>query len=110
MSGSFDERRKSFEGKWAHDEDLKFKVMARRDRLLGQWAAEQMGLKGAEMEAYAKTVVQAEFAGPGAHDIAKKLRADLAAKNVKLSDHAIQRKMDELLALAGEQVLSERKS
>jgi len=109
MSGSFDERRKGFESKWAHDEELRFKVMARRDKLLGQWAAAEMGLKGPEMEVYAKKIVATEFGGSGSHDIFKKLRADFDAKKVAISDHLIQKKMDDLLALAGEQVMSETK-
>ena len=109
MSGSFDDRRKSFESKWAHDEELRFKVMARRNKLLGQWAAGELGLKGPLMEEYAKSVVQADFQEAGDHDVFKKLRADFDSKNVSQSDHVIRKKMDDLLIVAGEQVLGETK-
>ena len=109
MSGSFDERRKGFESKWAHDEELRFKVMARRNKLLGQWAAAELGKTGPDMEAYAKTVVQTDLSEPGHHDVFRKIRADFDAKNVAVSDHVIRRKMEDLLALAGEQVMSEVK-
>jgi hypothetical protein len=109
MSGSFDDRRKSFEGKWAHDEELRFKVMARRNKLLGQWAGGELGLKGPQMEEYAKAVVQADFQEAGDNDVFRKLRADFDAKKLGHSDHVIRKKMDDLLQLAGEQVMSETK-
>src|SRR5262249_35092266 len=102
MSGSFDERRKGFESKWAHDEELHFKMTARRNKLLGQWAAQELGLKGKEMEAYAKAVVQVDLSEPGHHDVFRKIRADFDSKNVAVSDHLIRKKMDDLLAVAGE--------
>lgn len=109
MSGSFEERRKGFESKWAHDEEFQFKVTARRNKLLGQWAASELGLKGTETEAYAKAVVQTDLGEPGKHDVFRKIRADFDAKNVAVSDHLIRKKMDDLLAVAGEQVMSEAK-
>jgi len=109
MSGSFDERRKSFEEKWAHDEELHFKVLARRDKLLGEWAAHELGLKGPAAEEYAKSVVHADLKKPGEHDILHKLRADFDAKKVAHSDHMIRRHLDEFLKLAEEQVMKEAK-
>ncbi len=110
MSGSFDERRKSFESKWAHDEELRFKVMARRNKLLGQWAAGEMGLKGPEMEVYAKAVVKADLVEAGDNDVFRKIRADFDSKKIAHSDHMIRRQMDELLRIAGEQVTGEHKT
>jgi hypothetical protein len=108
MSG-FDERRKGMEDKWAHDADLKFKVQARRDRLLGEWAAGEMGLKGPQMEAYAKEVVRADLQEPGDDDVLRKIKADFAAKKVVHSDHMIRQQMDRLLRVAGDQVMAEKK-
>ena len=109
MSGSFDERRKANEEKWAHDEDLKFRIHARRDKLLGEWAAAEMGLQGTQMHVYAQSIVQADLAKGGDDDVLKKLRADFAQKNLTHSDHMIRRQMDALLKLAQEQVMSEKK-
>lgn len=109
MTGSFDERRKTQEEKWAHDEDLKFKIHARRDKLLGEWAAVEMGLKGPQMHVYAQSIVEADLSKAGDDDVLKKLRADFAAKHVTHSDHMIRRQMDALLKIAQEQVMSEKK-
>ncbi len=109
MSESFDDRRRSFEEKWAHDADLKFRILARRDRLLGEWAAGELGLKGPEMQAYAKEVVKADLSKAGDSDVFHKIRADFDAKKVHHSDHAIHRQMEKLLSLAGEQVMAEKK-
>ncbi|MCB1479330.1 MAG: DUF1476 domain-containing protein, partial [Rhodobiaceae bacterium] len=84
-----------------------FKAMARRNRLLGEWAAEKLGLSGDEAAAYAKTVVMADFEEPGDEDVFRKVRADFDAKNVDQSDHQIRRTMDELLAVAVEQIQRE---
>jgi hypothetical protein len=107
MSGSFDDRERAFESKFAHDEELKFKVVARRNKLLGLWAAEQMGLPAAEADAYARGVVQADFLEPGHEDVVRKVKADFAARNIARSDHAIRAKMEELLATATDQVMHE---
>lgn len=109
MSDSFEERRKNFEEKWAHDEELRFKVLARRDKLLGEWAGHELGLGGAEREAYVKSVVQTELTKGGEHAIVRKLHTDFGAKNVHHSEHMIHRKMGELLGVAEEQIMSETK-
>lgn len=109
MSDSFGKRQKGFEAKWAHDEELRFKVYARRNKLLGVWAAGEMGLTGAAADAYAKEVVAADFEKPGEEDVFEKLRRDFDAKGIKLSDHAVRRRMEELLETAKEQVESEAK-
>jgi len=108
MSGSFGDREKAFESKFAHDEELKFRIVNRRNKLLGLWAAEQMGISGAEADAYARSVVQADFEEPGHEDVVRKIQKDFAAKNVARSDHAIRLKMDELLAVATEQIQNEK--
>ncbi|MGZ5933256.1 MAG: DUF1476 domain-containing protein [Rhizomicrobium sp.] len=107
MSGSFEDRRKGFESKWAHDADMQFKIMARRDKLLGLWAAGEMGLSGEKADAYAKSVVVADLEEPGDEDVFRKVRADL--DTTKYSDHAIRRQMADLLEVASEQVQQEAK-
>src|SRR3569623_27404 len=79
---TFDKREDGFEKQFAHDEELKFKATARRNKLLGIWAAEKLGLTGAEAEAYAKSVVMADFEEPGDQDVFRKIRADFDAKKV----------------------------
>ena len=103
----FDKREEGFERKFAHDAELKFKAEARRNKLLGLWAAEHLGLSGAEAEDYAKTVVKADLEEPGNEDVFRKIRDDFDAKRIDQSDHQIRRTMDELLATAVEQIESE---
>jgi hypothetical protein len=107
MSGAFEKRQKGFEAKWAHDEELRFKVYARRNKLLGLWAAEQLGLKGDAAEAYSKSVVAADFQRAGDEDVLEKVGADLHAKGAKISDHMLRVRMDELLETAKKQVEQE---
>jgi len=101
---TFDQRQEGFEKKFAHDEELRFKATARRNKLLGLWAAEKLGLSGTTADDYAKTVVKADFEEAGDEDVFRKIRADFDAKKVEQSDHQIRRTMDELLATAVEQV------
>lgn len=101
---TFDKREEGFEKKFAMDEEMQFKANARRNKLLGLWAAEKLGLSGAEAEAYAKSVVVADFQEAGDDDVFRKVRADFDAKAVAQSDHQIRRTMDELLAQAIEQI------
>ena len=105
MSG-FDKRREGYESKFAHDQDLKFKATARRNKLLGLWAAEKLGLTADQADAYAKEVVKADLQEAGEEDVFRKLRADFDAKKVAVSDHQIRREMDELMHTAVEQVQS----
>ena len=109
MSGSFEDRKKGFENKWAHDEELRFKVFARRNKLLGLWAAGQAGLSGAEADAYAREVIKADFEKPGDEDVFDKIKADLVAKSLDVTDHTIRRTMEELLQTAKEQIEKESK-
>ena len=97
---TFDKREEGFEKQFAHDADLKFKANARRNRLLGLWAAEKLGLPAAEAAAYAKEVVVADLEEVGNDDVFRKIRKDFDAKGVKESNHQIRRTMDELMAQA----------
>ena len=106
MSG-MDDREKGFEGKYAHDQEIEFKANARRNKLLGLWAAGEMGLSGDDAEAYAKTVIVADFEEAGDEDVFRKVRADFDEKGVELSDHLLRKQMDNLLVEAREQVMSE---
>ena len=101
---TFDKRKEGFESKFARDEELRFKATARRNKLLGLWAAEKLGLAGAEAETYAKSVVSADFAEPGDEDVFRKIRSDFDARKIDQSDHQIRRTMDELMAQAIEQI------
>jgi hypothetical protein len=104
---TFNEREKGFEQKYKHDQELQFKVNARRNRLLGMWAAERMGLSGAEAEAYAKQVVQADFDKPGDSDVIAKVTADLTAKGKSVSEIELRKEMDRLLTVAKEQIMKQ---
>lgn len=101
---TFDKRQDGFEKKFAHDEELRFKATARRNKLLGMWAAEKLGKSGADAEAYAKSVVMADFEEVGDDDVFRKVRADFDAQGVDQSDHQIRRTMDELLHTAIEAI------
>jgi hypothetical protein len=101
---TFDKREEGFEKKFAVDEELKFKANARRNRLLGLWAAAKLGLSSAEADTYAKEVVVADFEEAGEDDVFRKIRQDLDAKGVKESDQQIRRTMDELMAKAVQEI------
>lgn len=101
---SFDDRKNAFENKFAHDEELRFKANARRNKLLGLWAAELMGLAGDKAADYAKSVVVADLEEAGEEDVFRKIRRDFDEHSVDQSDHQIHRTMDELMALAIEQI------
>lgn len=104
---TFDKREESFEKKFAHDAELQFKATARRNRLLGLWAAELMGLEGDAAAAYAQEIVKADLQEAGDGDVFRKLRADFDAKRVAQSDHQIRRSMEEFLTEAIRQVKDE---
>ena len=101
---SFDKRGDAFENKYALDEAQKFKAEARRNKLLGLWVAEKLGLSGDEAAAYAKDVVAADFEEAGDADVVRKVTADLTAKGVAVTERELRVKMDELLAQAVIQV------
>ncbi len=102
---SFEERGESFEKKFAHDAELKFKAEARRNKLLGLWAAGEMNHSDAD--AYAKEVIMADFEEAGDEDVFRKVRGDFDASNVSISDDDLRNKMKELLGQAVEEIQSE---
>ena len=108
MSNSFKDRETGFENKFAHDEELRFKATARRNKLLGLWAAEKLGKSGADAEAYAKSVVVADFEEAGDEDVVRKVKADFAAGNVAAGDSEIRQVMQDLLIRAAEEIQAGR--
>jgi hypothetical protein len=106
---TFEERQKGFERKFAMDEELKFRATARRNKLVGLWAAEKLGLSGEEAQAYAREVVKADLLEPGDEDVFRKIRADFDAKGVDQSDHQIRSRIGEMMAEAVSQIESEAK-
>jgi hypothetical protein len=100
MITTFDKREEGFEKQFAHDEELKFKAIARRNKMLGLWAAERLGLSGAEAENYARSIVLEEFEQGGSSAVIAKIRKDLEAKGIVQSEHQISRTMTELTAKA----------
>ncbi|MBK1865219.1 DUF1476 domain-containing protein [Aestuariivirga sp. YIM B02566] len=104
---TFDKREEGFERKFALDEEMKFRATARRNKLLGQWAAEKLGISGAEADAYVKAVVASDFEEAGDDDVFRKIRKDFDAKKVEQSDHQIRRTMDELFGKALQQLQSD---
>ena len=101
---TFDKREEGFEKKFALDEEQKFKAMARRNRLLGLWAADKLGVSGEEANAYAKDVVAADFEEAGDNDVLQKVLKDLTAKGNVVTEAELRAKMDELMAQAIAQV------
>jgi hypothetical protein len=87
---TFDDREKGFEAKFAHDEEMQFRILARRNRLLGTWAAKLMGLSEAEADAYAKDVIRAEFEEAGDEDVVRKLLGDLTSAGVECDENRIR--------------------
>lgn len=106
MSG-LDDRENAFENKYAHDQEMEFKANARRNKLLGLWAAGELGLDGDAAEDYAKSVIVADFEEAGDDDVFRKVRADFDEKGVELSDHLLRKQMDDLLIEARNQIRSE---
>ncbi len=101
---TFDKREEGFEKKYALDEEQKFKAEARRNKLLGLWVAEKLGITGDAAAAYAREVVAADFEEAGDGDVVRKVSGDLATKGVAMTEPQIRAKMDELMALAVIQV------
>ena len=106
MSG-LDDRENAFENKYAHDQEMEFKANARRNKLLGLWAAGELGLDGDAAEDYAKSVIVADFEEAGDDDVFRKVCADFDEKGVELSDHLLRKQMDDLLIEARNQIQSE---
>lgn len=100
----FDKREKGFEEKHRRDQEMNFKVQARRNKLLGLWAADKLGLTEAEGEAYAKEVVKSDFDEPGDDDVLRKVHGDLEGKGLDISEHMVRKEMDRLLEVAREEL------
>ena len=103
---TFEDRERGFESKYALDEAQEFKAIARRNRLLGLWAAEKMGLNPERSEEYGRAIVKADFEQPGEEDVYRKIAQDLEGAGLTVSEGEIRRKMDELSSVAREQVRS----
>ena len=101
---TFDDREKGFESKYALDQEQEFKAVARRNRLLGLWAAEKMGLNADRSEEYGRAIVKADFEQPGEEDVYRKIAQDLEGAGLTVSEGEIRRKMDELSSVAREQI------
>ena len=106
MSG-FGEREKAFEDRFAHDQELQFKITARRNRLVGEWAAEKMGLTPEETDSYAKAVVQADFEEAGDEDVIRKLLGDLTSAGVEIDDAAIRTALSDKMVEARRQYIEQ---
>ena len=104
---TFDDRERAFEAKFARDEDMAFRVTARRNRLLGQWAAAKLNLTPEETDAYAKAVVQADFEEAGDEDVIRKLLGDLLAAGVEVDDATVRRALEEQTVEARRQLMGE---
>ncbi|MFP6705890.1 MAG: DUF1476 domain-containing protein [Alphaproteobacteria bacterium] len=104
---TFDKRQKSFEAKYAHDQETLFKIGARRNKLLGQWMAGQLGLEGDVVDDYAKAVIISDFEKPGDEDVFEKVWTDVQEKGLGLSEDVVRQKMQDLLETAREQVTTE---
>ena len=107
---NFDDREKSYEKKFALDEELRFKATARRNNLLGLWAAEKMGLSGDDAQAYAREVIKADLEEPGEEDVFVKIRTDFDGNGIEQSDHQIRRAMSDFLIEAARQIEAEAKA
>jgi hypothetical protein len=104
---TFDDRERGEETRFKHQQELAFKARNRGNRLFGLWIAEQLGLSGEAADAYAKDVVVADFDSPGDDDIFTKVRADLGAKSIEISDHVLTRHLQQCRETAAEQIKSE---
>ncbi|PZO89512.1 MAG: DUF1476 domain-containing protein [Sphingomonas sanxanigenens] len=106
---SFNDRERAFEAKFAHDSEIEFRITARRNRLLGQWAAEKMGLTVEETDAYAKAVVQADFEEAGDEDVIRKLLGDLTSAGVEIDDAAVRKALEDKTVEARRQFIEAQK-
>ncbi len=106
---TFDQREQAFEHKFEHEEELKFKARARKNKMLGLWAAGLMGKTGEAAESYARDIVMADFEKPGDHDVVHTLMHDLAAAGKPTEEHTIRRQGERLMGEAMKQVMTEVK-
>lgn len=105
---TFDDRSKGFEAQFAHSEEVEFKAVSRRNRMVGIWAGEKMGLTGESLENYAKAVVRADFEQPGEEDVIRKVLGDLVASNIPVKESEVRTKVAEYLAQAREALKGEQ--
>ena len=110
MTGSFNEREKAFESKWAHDEELRFRVITRRNKLLALWAAGEMGLQAQAAQDYVKAVLNVEVRSGKDEDIVRKIQDDFVAAKIARTEHLVRLKLDELFATAKAEVANESKA
>ena len=104
---SFGDREKAFEDKFKHDQELQFKVEARRNKLLGLWVAELMGRAGDAADSYAKEVIASDFEEPGDGDVVRKVMGDLEKAEIEMSEQRLRKKMEEFMVEAKQQVMTE---
>jgi hypothetical protein len=104
---TFKDREKDFESRFQHDQELQFKATARRNKMLGLWAAGELGLSGAEAESYAKEVVLADFEEPGDDDVLRKVLADFEEGNVGIDSSKIRHEMERLMPLAKQEIMEQ---
>jgi hypothetical protein len=104
---TFDDREQGFENKFKHDNELEFRIGARRNRLLGLWAAQLLGIHGADAESYARKLAELETHAPGEHSVVERVLEDFKARGVEMSEHRLRRHMDELLQSARSQIMTE---
>lgn len=107
MSDGFNGREKGFEAKYQHDQEMLFKITARRNKLLGLWVAEQIGLSGGDADAYAREVVVADFEEPGDADVVRKVLGDLGGKGIDITEKALRAEMTRLGQTARQQIESQ---
>jgi hypothetical protein len=107
---TFDERENAFENMFAHDAEMQFRAMARRNKLLGKWAAERMGMSGDAVEVYARSVVAEDLREAGDDDVYRKIAADLETKGLGMPEAELRRRMTDLLSEAKAQIASEARA
>ena len=107
MSDAFQDRKKSFEAKYKQDQELEFKVSARRNKLFGEWLAGELGIQGDGVSAYAKEVILADLDEPGDEDVIRKVIADIVANNVEIAEEVVREKLSEMEILARAQLIDE---
>lgn len=110
MSNSFNDREKGYEAKYQHDQETLFRITARRNKLLGLWAAGELGMSGDDAEAYAREVVAADFEEAGDADVVRKVLGDFSAKGKELTEHRLRKEMEKLSVTARDQILNEGKA
>ena len=103
---TFEDRERDFEKRFQHDEELRFKANARRNKMLGLWAADKLGLSGAEAEAYAKEVVMSDFEEPGDDDVLRKVSSDFEAKGISIDAAKVRHEMERLMPIAKQEIMS----